>query len=634
MSASHVTTNPSYEHVAVRSSSEATSSPVPCGSKVTDKIQAHVARNNEPFYTFEVFPPKTDPGLHNLIDRVDRMCHELDPSWVHVTWGAGGTTQLKSLQLCEAVKQIRSGQVDVCLHVTCTNMEKRVLDETLQRAKELGVRNLLALRGDPPRGEEYWVAACEDFQHATDLIKYIRSAYGDWFCIGVAGYPEGHCDSHDKKADIDFLLEKQQAGADFVVTQLFYDCDAFVTWYKACRDKGITIPILPGIMPIQNYQSFRRMTNLCKSHIPKYITSDLEKIQHDDASVKDYGVDLAVSMMQRLYQEGICGFHLCTLNLEKSVSRVLHQLGWVKPASSEEAQTNGKPLPKSVNSLRQQAGASAGSSGTDIPRKDSPTSWDEFPNGRFGDARSPAYGEMDGYGVGLKLPPAEALKQWGSPTSLADVSRIFSSYLQGTKPTNPWSEEPLRPETKLIADYLVRLNDERHWWTVGSQPAVDGAPSSNATFGFGPKGGYVYQKAFVEFFLSQEELAEFEQKCRDEEEQRRKSGEADEGLIKYFAANRKGQSRSNMNKGDVNAVTWGVFAGKDIVTTTLIEEMSFRAWNEEAFAIWVEWSHLYPAGSPSRKLLNELADTRWLVSVAHHDYKDSTALWKWLLDDK
>ncbi|KAK4053101.1 methylenetetrahydrofolate reductase 1 [Microbotryomycetes sp. JL201] len=633
MSASHMTTNPSYDESTRHSLSVGDHVSDGRGMKVTDKMQRHLERDSEPFYTFEVFPPKTDPGLHNLIDRVDRMCHELDPSWVHVTWGAGGTTQLKSLQLCEAVKQIRDGQVDVCLHVTCTNMEKRVLDETLQRAKELGVRNLLALRGDPPRGEEYWVAACEDFQHATDLIKYIRKAYGDWFCIGVAGYPEGHCDSHDKSADIEFLLEKQKAGADFVVTQLFYDCDAFMTWYKACRDKGISIPILPGIMPIQNYQSFRRMTNLCKSHIPPQITADLEKIQHDDASVKDYGVNLAVSMMQRLYQEGICGFHLCTLNLEKSVTRVLHQLGWVKP-TPPASQTNGNLVHKSVKSLRQQPGVSPNSTGTDIPRKDSPTSWDEFPNGRFGDARSPAYGEMDGYGVGLKLPPAEALKQWGSPTSLADVSRIFTSYLRGTQLTNPWSEEPLRPETQSIADYLVRLNDERHWWTVGSQPAVDGASSSDKTFGFGPKGGYVYQKAFVEFFLSEQELKELERKSIREQRERRDRGEADGGLIKWFAANRKGETRSNMNKGDVNAVTWGVFAGKDIVTTTLIEEMSFRAWNEEAFAIWLEWSHLYPAGSPSRKLLRELADTRWLVSVTHHDYKDSTALWKWLLDEE
>lgn len=180
------------------------------------------------------------------------------------------------------------------------------------------------------------------------------------------------------------------------------------------------------------------------------------------------------------------------------------------------------------------------------------------------------------------------MRQWGRPTTLADISTIFSSYLSGTLPSIPWSEEPLRGETKSIAKQLIRLNDERHWWTVGSQPAVDGAKSADPIFGFGPKGGYVYQKAFVEFFLSGSELDELEKRSAEEEKRRRDSGEAEEGLIKWFAGNRAGEWRTNIRKGDVNAVTWGVFAGKEIVTTTLIEEMSFKAWNvSSAFSNYV-----------------------------------------------
>lgn len=122
------------------------------------------------------------------------------------------------------------------------------------------------------------------------------------------------------------------------------------------------------------------------------------------------------------------------------------------------------------------------------------------------------------------------------------------------------------------------MNDTRHWWTVGSQPAVDGVKSSDPVFGFGPKGGYVYQKAFVEFFLTEGELNELEQRSREDKKLRIEKGEADEGMVKWFAGNGKGDYRSNMEKGDVNAVTWGVFGGKEIVTTTLIEEMSFKAW--------------------------------------------------------
>ncbi|GAA5903910.1 methylenetetrahydrofolate reductase (NAD(P)H) MET12 [Sporobolomyces salmoneus] len=616
----------------------------PMAQKVTDRISS--LSPETPYYTFEVFPPKTAPGLTNLIDRIDRMS-SLNPTWMHVTWGAGGSTQERSLELAGASQGMG---LETCLHLTCTNMQEGVLDRTLQRAKELGVVNLLALRGDPPRGEEYWTAASDEFQHATDLVKYVRKQYGQDFCIGVAGYPEGHADSPDREDDIDYLYEKQQAGADFVVTQLFYDVDVFINWYKKCRARGITIPILPGIMPIQNYLSFRRMTNLCGTYIPPEIMSDLERIQHDDSAVKDYGVQLSVKMIKALYEEGgIRGFHLCTLNLEKSITRVLELLGWV--GSSEKrtklnlqqrslmANGGGQTANKVINSLRASGtNASNGPNPTvqtvsspDLARKDSPTSWDEFPNGRFGDARSPAYGDMDGYGPGLKLPPAEALKTWGTPTNLSDVSKIFSSYLRGTLACNPWSEEPLRPETASISSHLIEMNDTRHWWTVGSQPAVDGVKSSDPIHGFGPKGGYIYQKAFVEFFLTEEQLNELEERSKKDEEERIKNGEADDGLVKWFAGNGKGDYRTNMKKGDVNAVTWGVFGGKEIVTTTLIEEMSFKAWAEEAFAIWKEWSFLYPAQSPSRKFIKAIAETRWLVSVVHHDYKDTDGLWRWLL---
>ncbi|KAM0753743.1 methylenetetrahydrofolate reduct [Meredithblackwellia eburnea MCA 4105] len=604
-------------------------------AKVTSKI---AAAGDQPFYSFEVFPPKTDIGTSNLVDRIERMT-SLDPTWLHVTWGAGGSTHETSLNLVGAAQGIG---LDTCLHLTCTNMLKDLLDGALEKAKELGVVNLLALRGDPPRGEEYWTASDDRFQHATDLVQYIRAKHDDYFCIGVAGYPEGHADSEDKVSDIEYLFQKQQAGADFVVTQLFYDVNVFMEWYRACRARGITIPILPGIMPIQNYQSFRRMTNLCKSCIPSEIVKELELIQHDDAAVKDYGVSLAVKMMQALRAEGIQGYHLCTLNLEKSVTRVLQQLGWITQesiAASKRARVSpcagedpcAGPLPKSVNLLRAAAGVPNGPAGS-TSRTDSPGSWDEFPNGRFGDARSPAYGDLDGYGVGLKLPPAEALRQWGYPTTLSDISKLFSSYLAGTLATIPWSEEPLRAETKSISRYLTQLNDDRHWWTVGSQPAVDGAASGDEVFGFGPKGGYVFQKSFVELFLAEDELDEFERRASEDAEDRKRRGLGDEGVIKYFAGNRKGESRSNMAKGDVNSVTWGVFPGKEVITTTMIEEMSFQAWREEAFSIWIEWSYLYPVGSPSRKFIQELADTRWLVSVCHHDFKQEGALWQWLLE--
>jgi methylenetetrahydrofolate reductase (NADPH) len=192
------------------------------------------------------------------------------------------------------------------------------------------VQNILALRGDAPRGEEYWVASDPEFQHGADLVRYIRRQHGDYFCIGVAGYPEGHCDSSDKQIDTKYLLDKQEAGADFIVTQLFYDTEAYRNWQDDARSRGLTIPILPGIMPIQTFGGFSRMTHMCRTFVPDDVVTALDPIKGDDAAVKEYGIQLAVEMIKKLWATGVRGFHFCTLNLERSVSTILHELGWLQ----------------------------------------------------------------------------------------------------------------------------------------------------------------------------------------------------------------------------------------------------------------------------------------------------------------
>ena len=447
--------------------------------------------------------------------------------------------------------------------------------------KEYGIQNVLALRGDAPRGKEYWVASDAQFQHGRDLVRYIREHHGDYFCIGVAGYPEGHCDSSDKQSDTQHLVAKQTAGADFIITQLFYDTDAYIRWQDDVRQSGVTIPILPGIMPIQTFGGFSRMTHMCKTFIPDKVLESLDPIKGDDAAVKDYGVTLAAEMIQELWKKGgVRGFHFCTLNLEKSVHRILDELGWsedkrrIAATTKKAASVNGK-----INGhvSDPQLGALLNTDTTTSRRRtDSATSWDEYPNGRFGDARSPAYGDLDGWGVSLKLTPSEALRNWGTPVQHSDISEIFVRYLQRSLSAIPWSEEPLRSETNSILPHLIALNLQKNWWTVGSQPAVDGCPSEDDIHGFGPEGGYVYQKAFVEFFGDYEDVLWIQRKALDVERssKRRK--------VTFYAANAETESGkalvTNMQKGDGNAVTWGIFPGKEIVTTTLIEEMSFIAW--------------------------------------------------------
>ncbi|CDZ97433.1 methylenetetrahydrofolate reductase [Phaffia rhodozyma] len=620
----------------------------------------YVTSDGKPSYSFEFFPPLTQPGAQNLHDRIYRMSSLSPdgPALVSVTWGAGGSTSDRSLELARFIssdlKNEKGNNVECLLHLTCTNMEKAKVIEALDFAKARGVKNILALRGDPPRDAEYAPTQSlpvsqtnQPFEYALDLITFIRENYGDAFCIGVAGYPETHPDSPSTEDDIAFLKTKVDAGADFILTQLFYDVDVFLQWKTRCREAGITVPIIPGVMAIQNYSSFRRMTTLCKAIVPQSILNDLEPIKHDDIQVKSYGVNLAISMCKRLAVEGhVEGIHLCTLNLEKSARRVLEGLGWIKPGADAKV-VNGSgikwPVPSQENApltanipsitFQQAVTGTEQTTSTAQPQNEllgvidgagqipEGESWDEFPNGRFTDPRSPAYGELDGYGAGLKILPNEALSHWGSPSNTRAISELFTSYLRSEIPSIPWCTSPLESESRAILPLLLRLNSpEKGWWTVGSQPTLDGTPSEDPIYGFGPRGGYIFQKSFVEFFVKESEVREIEEKAKDFK-----------GVVTFYAGNKSGEFRTNMSPEDVNVVTWAIFPGQEIVQSTIIEEVSFLSWKEEAFSIWQDWSCLYPAGSQPRKFLEGIADEYWLVSLVHHDFKDPHGLESFLM---
>ncbi|KAG8899819.1 hypothetical protein FRB99_006434 [Tulasnella sp. 403] len=609
--------------------------------KLTDKIAESGQR---PFYMFEFFPPRTDQGFDNLLDRISRLI-TLHPLAISITWGAGGSTRERSMQLAR-MSQSRF-DVETILHMTCTNMEEGMVEEALNEAQRRGIQNILALRGDPPRGEEYWIPTDPRFMHAVDLVRYIREEFGDYFCIGVGAYPDGHPDGPSEAEQIVHLKAKVDAGADFIVTQLFYDAIRFKGWVKRVREAGITVPIIPGIMPIQSYGSFQRMTKLCKTEVPRDILDALEPIKNDDQRVKDYGVDLATRLVSQLTTDpelGIRGVHFCTLNLEKSVRKTLDRLGWslesqgrknrliedlpaaayaISPSDASTTAVSVLIHPPSSPSLKPQDQIDAASA----ERAGVAAAWDEFPNGRFGDATSPAYGVGIGDqwepGVGtLGVSRDVAISQWGNPTTTDDLNALFIRHLKSDPrtPTTPFSPDPLSEESKFILPHLLKMT-ERGWWTVGSQPAVDSAPSAHDVFGWGPPGGYVFQKAFVEFFCEEDVVRSLERKIKQMS-----------GWVTWYASNAQGELVTNLNEEDRNAVTWGVFPGQEIAQSTIIERTSFLAWTEEAYSIWSQWALLYPPDSESRVLLENMRDTRWLVSIVHHDFKDPEALWNLVLD--
>ena len=191
--------------------------------KIIDKINKEL-KSDKIFYSFEYFPPKTETGKQNLYFKLEKM-GKLEPLFIDVTWGAGGSTSDLTMEICSNTQNILS--LESQMHLTCTNIDEDVLKQTLETAKENNIRNILALRGDPSIGSDHWEASDQNFKYAIDLVKYIRKNYGDYFGISVAGYPEGHPQG-DYKSDLNFLKQKVDAGADIVVTQLFYDVDIFL----------------------------------------------------------------------------------------------------------------------------------------------------------------------------------------------------------------------------------------------------------------------------------------------------------------------------------------------------------------------------------------------------------------------
>merc|ERR1719316_448485 len=379
--------------------------------------------------------------------------------WVDVTWGAGGSTADKTLEIC--INALKYHGLDVMMHLTCTNMEKEALHRALTTCKENGICNILALRGDPPAGVNAgeWKAVEGGFAYAVDLVKYIREEFGDYFCIAVAGYPEGHLEMESKDADLRYLKEKVDAGADMIVTQLFYDNGEFFAWRDKCVEMGITIPILPGIMPIQSYGGFTKMTSLCKTKVPAHIPEKLDPVKDDDEKVKDAGVQICIDQCKELIEKGTPGLHFYTLNLESSVMRIVQGLGLVPDWTA----TRDLPWKQSADQKRKTEDVRpifwANRPGSYVRRT---ATWDDFPNGRFGDRASPAYGEFNFVSFSRESgdKQAESLRaMWGDcPKTAADVNGVFAGFIKNDVKKLPWCSEAPAKETNFIAKQLIKMN--------------------------------------------------------------------------------------------------------------------------------------------------------------------------------
>ncbi|KAK4552106.1 methylenetetrahydrofolate reductase (NAD(P)H) met13 [Recurvomyces mirabilis] len=579
---------------------------------ITKKLAAAHAENR-PTYSFEYFPPKTAQGVQNLYDRMDRM-HGFGPAFIDITWGAGG--RMSNLT-CEMVKVAQSAYgLETCMHLTCTDMAVSKIDEALEEAYKAGCTNILALRGDPPREKEKWEQGDGvAFRYARDLIKYIKKKYGDHFDIGIAGYPEGCDEETDADAHIPYLKEKVDAGGTFIVTQMCYDADIFIAWVKQCREAGIpeSVPIIPGIMPIQTYDSFLRRANWTQYWLEK-----LEPVRNDDARVREVGKDLIADFGRKLLDSGTTmHLHFYTMNLAASTQMVLEELEMTPATDSHNPDLKPLPWRQSLGLNRRDENVRPifwrNRNRSYVARTQD---WDEFPNGRWGDSRSPAFGSLDAYGIGLKGTNEANRKLWGSPHNVQEIANLFVGYMKGQVQTLPWSESPISGEADVLRKDLIDLNS-RGLLTINSQPAVDGVKSTHSTYGWGPNNGYVYQKAYLEVLVHPSLLPNLLERMNAKPE------------ITYYAVSCTGELQTNVPGGDgsgPNAVTWGVFPGKEIVQPTIVETVSFLAWRDEFYYLGSEWSKCYDEDSDSRRVIKEITESWLLVNIVDNDFRSQRGI--------
>jgi methylenetetrahydrofolate reductase (NADPH) len=296
--------------------------------KITD-ILRFARERAEPVFSFEFFPPKSDEGLKVLIQTVEAL-RPLAPAYVSVTYGAGGSTRATTVELVKRLK--RESEIEPLAHVTCVGASRDEIAAVLDEFAEAGVRNVLALRGDPPRGQGAFQPHPQGFRHASELVAFVRGQPRRWdFCLGAAAYPEGHPETRDLAQDLRHLRIKVDAGTDFLVTQLFFENRAYDRFVERAQAAGITVPVIPGIMPFTNVEQVERFTAMCGASIPPRLHAAMEVRRTDPDSARELGVAYASLQCQDLLRRGAPGIHFYTLNRSPSTRAIVAALRASEP---------------------------------------------------------------------------------------------------------------------------------------------------------------------------------------------------------------------------------------------------------------------------------------------------------------
>lgn len=290
------------------------------------RIDKLLEERTEPLFSFEFFPPKTEEGEKNLLEAVAAL-RELDPAFVSVTYGAGGSTRDKTLEVVDTIK--KDYGLEAMAHFTCVAATVDELRATLDQLSEIGVQNVLALRGDAPDGGE-WVATEGGLTYSSELVKLIADEYPQ-FSIAAACFPETHIAATSPEDDLAHLVDKVNAGTGSLVTQLFFDNAVYFDFVDRARAAGITVPIVPGVLPITNVAQLSRITSLCGATIPDGLMTELKEREEDPEAVQEFGVAYATLQCAELLAGGAPGIHFYTLNRSPATRAILSALRLHRP---------------------------------------------------------------------------------------------------------------------------------------------------------------------------------------------------------------------------------------------------------------------------------------------------------------
>jgi len=293
--------------------------------KLISDILASCRNARRPAISFEFFPPKTAEGEETLFAQTLPALMELRPEFCSVTYGAGGSTRDKTIGIVDRLQ--REHAMPAMMHLTCVNATREELRAVVEEARTRGICNILALRGDPPSGNGEWVKTDGGFEYSRELVAFLRELGG--FSIGTAGFPEGHiAQKQGKHVDWGHLRDKVKAGADFVVTQLFFENADFYEFHDHLKQKlGVDVPIIPGILPVLSRNQAKKFVALCGAALPQAFMDRLDELGDDDAAVTEFGIEYATRQCEELLRFGVPGVHFYTLNKVHSTMRVMRNLG-------------------------------------------------------------------------------------------------------------------------------------------------------------------------------------------------------------------------------------------------------------------------------------------------------------------